>query len=110
MEGDSSAMAQGVRQRGDNVTYSLLAEVGGLLLPLLLLLHPPTFSYFSIQVNTFHEQRVIDIKSSHQHFLQEQIKFYQKVTNTDTNTNSNHPMFAQITEKLQETLRMYDQC
>ena len=32
------------------------------------------------EVNTFHEQRVKDVKSSHQHFLQEQIKFYQKVT------------------------------
>ena len=31
------------------------------------------------EVNTFHEQRVKDVKSSHQHFLQEQIKFYQKV-------------------------------
>jgi len=59
-----------VKTRTDTVTYALLAEV-----------------------NTFHEQRVKDIKSSHQHFLQEQIKFYQK-----------------ITEKLQETLRMYDQC
>ena len=32
------------------------------------------------EVNTFHEQRVKDIKSAHQRFLQEQIKFYQKVT------------------------------
>jgi len=70
VDGDSSAVSVGVRQRGDAVTYTLLAEV-----------------------NTFHEQRVKDIKSSHQVFLQEQIKFYQK-----------------ITEKLQETLRMYDQC
>lgn len=62
--------ANAVKTRTDTVTYALLAEV-----------------------NTFHEQRVKDIKSSHQHFLQEQIKFYQK-----------------ITEKLQETLRMYDQC
>jgi len=58
------------KKRSDTVSYALLAEV-----------------------NSFHEQRVKDIKSSHQHFLQEQIKFYQK-----------------ITEKLQETLRMYDQC
>ena len=35
--------------------------------------------YLNVQVNTFHEQRVKDIKSSHQVFLQEQIKFYQKV-------------------------------
>merc|ERR1719186_2552957 len=45
------------------------------------------------EINTFHEQRVVDIKSSHQRFLQEQIKFYEK-----------------ITEKLQESLRLYDQC
>lgn len=64
------AEAQEVKRRSDTVTYAMLAEV-----------------------NTFHEQRVKDVKSSHQHFLQEQIKFYQK-----------------ITEKLQETLRMYDQC
>jgi len=70
VDGESTAVALGVRQRADTVSYSLLAEV-----------------------NTFHEQRVKDIKSSHQVFLQEQIKFYQK-----------------ITEKLQETLRMYDQC
>ena len=30
-------------------------------------------------MNTFHEQRVKDLKSSHQEFLREQIKFYQKV-------------------------------
>jgi len=70
VDGENTATAVGVRKRGDAVSYSLLAEV-----------------------NTFHEQRVKDIKSSHQVFLQEQIKFYQK-----------------ITEKLQETLRMYDQC
>jgi len=64
------AESAAVKTRTDTVNYALLAEV-----------------------NTFHEQRVKDIKSSHQHFLQEQIKFYQK-----------------ITEKLQETLRMYDQC
>jgi len=64
------AEAAAVKTRTDTVNYALLAEV-----------------------NTFHEQRVKDIKSSHQHFLQEQIKFYQK-----------------ITERLQETLRMYDQC
>ena len=64
------AEVSAVKTRTDTVTYALLAEV-----------------------NTFQEQRVKDIKSSHQHFLQEQIKFYQK-----------------ITEKLQETLKMYDQC
>jgi len=58
------------KKRSDTVSYALLAEV-----------------------NSFHDQRVKDIKSSHQHFLQEQIKFYQK-----------------ITERLQDTLRMYDQC
>ena len=35
------------------------------------------------EVNTFHEQRVKDVKSSHQHFLQEQIKFYQKVSRAE---------------------------
>ena len=50
------AEASAVKTRTDTVNYALLAEV-----------------------NTFHEQRVKDIKSSHQHFLQEQIKFYQKV-------------------------------
>ena len=64
------AEVSAVKTRTDTVSYALLAEV-----------------------NTFHEQRVKDIKSSHQHFLQEQIKFYQK-----------------ITEKLQGTLKMYDQC
>jgi len=65
-----SAEAENVKTRTDTMSYALLAEV-----------------------NTFHEQRVIDIKSSHQRFLQEQIKFYEK-----------------ITEKLQESLRLYDQC
>ena len=51
--GDQSGL---VKKRSDTVSYALLAEV-----------------------NSFHEQRVKDIKSSHQHFLQEQIKFYQKV-------------------------------
>ena len=51
------AEAAAVKTRTDTVNYALLAEV-----------------------NTFHEQRVKDIKSSHQHFLQEQIKFYQKVS------------------------------
>lgn len=65
-----AAESAAIKARTDNVSYAVLAEV-----------------------NNFHEQRVKDIKSAHQHFLQEQIKFYQK-----------------ITEKLQETLRMYDQC
>jgi len=59
-----------VKRRTDTVSYALLAEI-----------------------NTFHEQRVKDLKAAHQQFLQEQIKFYQK-----------------ITEKLQENLRLYDQC
>jgi len=73
VDGDTklgAAEAAAVKQRADTVSYALLAEV-----------------------NTFHEQRVKDIKSAQQKFLQEQIKFYQK-----------------ITEKLQETLRMYEQC
>ena len=40
---------------------------------------PQVLIQIHMQVNTFHEQRVKDIKSSHQVFLQEQIKFYQKV-------------------------------
>ncbi len=36
--------------------------------------------YCVAEVNNFHEQRVKDIKSAHQHFLQEQIRFYQKVS------------------------------
>ena len=55
--GDQSGL---VKKRTDTVSYALLAEV-----------------------NSFHEQRVRDIKSSHQQFLQEQIKFYQKVCITD---------------------------
>jgi len=73
VESDSKvgpAEAAALRLRTNTVNFALLAEV-----------------------NTFHEQRVKDIKSAHQRFLQEQIKFYQK-----------------ITEKLQENLRLYDQC
>ena len=55
--GDQSGL---VKKRTDTVSYALLAEV-----------------------NSFHEQRVRDIKSSHQQFLQEQIKFYQKVCTKD---------------------------
>jgi len=66
---DSAELAN-IKARTDTMSYALLAEI-----------------------NTFHEQRVVDIKSSHQRFLREQIKFYEK-----------------ITEKLQESLRMYDQC
>ena len=67
--------------------------------------------YFA-EVNSFHEQRVKDIKSSHQHFLQEQIKFYQKVVTSKCIMiyDNKQMIFLQITEKLQETLRMYDQC
>ena len=63
--GDQSGL---VKKRSDTVSYALLAEV-----------------------NSFHEQRVKDIKSSHQHFLQEQIKFYQKVriSSSINNTSAN---------------------
>jgi sorting nexin-9/18/33 len=70
IENSGSGEASNVKTRTDTMSYALLAEI-----------------------NTFHEQRVVDIKSSHQRFLQEQIKFYEK-----------------ITEKLQESLRLYDQC
>ena len=43
--------------RTDTLSYALLAEI-----------------------NTFHQQRVKDMKTAHQHFLQEQITFYQKVS------------------------------
>merc|ERR550532_1326389 len=68
-ENSGQSEAAQISKRSDTVSYALLAEV-----------------------NTFHEQRVKDVKSSHQHFLQEQIKFYQK-----------------ITERLQDTLKLYDQ-
>ena len=55
-ENSGQSEAGQISKRSDTVSYALLAEV-----------------------NTFHEQRVKDVKSSHQHFLQEQIKFYQKV-------------------------------
>ena len=42
-------------QRTDTLSYALLAEI-----------------------NTFHSQRLKDMKLVHQQFLQEQIKFYQK--------------------------------
>jgi sorting nexin-9/18/33 len=45
------------------------------------------------EINTFHHQRVKDMKTAHQHFLQEQIAFYHKVI-----------------EKLQDSLRMFDNC
>ena len=60
--GDQSGL---MKKRSDTVSYALLAEV-----------------------NSFHEQRVKDIKSSHQHFLQEQIKFYQKVCISSSNNNT----------------------
>ena len=83
--GDQSGL---VKKRSDTVSYALLAEV-----------------------NSFHEQRVKDIKSSHQHFLQEQIKFYQKVRiSLSISIYSSSNIVFQITERLQETLRMYDQC
>ena len=83
--GDQSGL---VKKRSDTVSYALLAEV-----------------------NSFHEQRVKDIKSSHQHFLQEQIKFYQKVRiSLSISIYLSLNIVFQITERLQETLRMYDQC
>lgn len=45
-----------IGQRTDTLSYALLAEI-----------------------NTFHSQRMKDMKLVHQQFLQEQIKFYQKV-------------------------------
>jgi len=45
------------------------------------------------EINTFHNCRVRDIRDAHKHFLQEQISHYQK-----------------ITEKLQDALRMFDNC
>lgn len=45
------------------------------------------------EINTFHNGRVRDIRDAHKHFLQEQISHYQK-----------------ITEKLQDALRMFDNC
>ena len=45
-----------VANRTDTLSFALLAEI-----------------------NTFHHQRVKDMKTAHQHFLQEQITFYQKV-------------------------------
>ena len=56
VENSGQSEAAQISKRSDTVSYALLAEV-----------------------NTFHEQRVKDIKSSHQHFLQEQIKFYQRI-------------------------------
>ena len=63
------------------------------------------------EVNTFHEQRVKDVKSSHQHFLQEQIKFYQKVRGGEGIYISFiiYDFLLQITERLQDTLKLYDQ-
>ncbi len=45
-----------IGNRTDTLSYALLAEI-----------------------NTFHGQKQADMKAAHQHFLQEQIKFYQKV-------------------------------
>ena len=49
--------AQEIATRTDTLSYALLAEI-----------------------STFHQQRVKDMKTAHQHFLQEQITFYQKVS------------------------------
>ena len=51
------AEVQEISSRTDTLSYALLAEI-----------------------NTFHQQRVKDMKTAHQHFLQEQITFYQKVS------------------------------
>ena len=51
------AEVQEIANRTDTLSYALLAEI-----------------------NTFHNQRVKDMKTAHQHFLQEQITFYQKVS------------------------------
>jgi len=45
-----------VGRRADTLSYALLAEI-----------------------NTFHMEKQRDLKLAHQQFLQEQIKFYQKV-------------------------------
>ena len=79
VDGENTATAAGVRKRGDAVSYSLLAEVR------LVSLKKDFEPKLLMQVNTFHEQRVKDIKSSHQVFLQEQIKFYQKVKDKSIN-------------------------
>ena len=51
------AEVQEIANRTDAISYAVLAEI-----------------------NTFHNQRVKDMKTAHQHFLQEQITFYQKVS------------------------------
>ena len=84
--------AQEIATRTDTLSYALLAEI-----------------------STFHQQRVKDMKTAHQHFLQEQITFYQKVR-FDTFLRQRsyflNVIFLpfQITEKLQDSLRMYDNC
>ena len=46
-----------------------------------------TLSYAMLaEINTFHGQRVKDMKTAHQHFLQEQISFYHKVSVLDNIT------------------------
>ena len=45
------------------------------------------------EINTFNDQWVKDMKDEHQHFLQEQITFYQKVI-----------------KRLQDSLRMFENC
>lgn len=49
--------AQGVTQRGDTVSYAVLAEI-----------------------NEFHHERVTDFKINMQNYLREQIEFYKKVS------------------------------
>ena len=82
--------AQEIATRTDTLSYALLAEI-----------------------STFHQQRVKDMKTAHQHFLQEQITFYQKVTvfALPFFTRFFLQLFSfQITEKLQDSLRMFDNC
>lgn len=50
---------QEVGTRSDVISYAILAEI-----------------------NNFHQTRARDMKRAHQHFLQEQISFYQKVINS----------------------------
>ncbi len=53
------AEALEIGNRTDTLSYALLAEI-----------------------NTFHCQKYVDMKAAHQNFLQEQIKFHQRVSTT----------------------------
>jgi len=69
-EGTLGADMGQIRGRSDVMSYAMLAEI-----------------------NTFHNNRAGDIKQASQRFLQEQIEYYQ-----------------QITQKLQDALREFDSC